>query len=118
MNKVANDLFQHNEQFKKQISQLANSQYQRRSKSYNSIAIFECEDLEQEIWCGLFESHRSNADSMMDVAKQCSETIARRGDRKVGKEHTEEIPISQLGENERHYVENLLYSTVGADSDN
>ena len=117
MNKVANDLFQHNEQFKKQISRLANSQYQRRAKAYNAVSIFDVEDLEQEIWCEIFECDCADADIMYDCAEQCAEKVANRGRRKMGKEHFEEIPVSQLGKDERHYVENLFYSTAGGEEE-
>ena len=116
MNKIANDLFQHDKQFSKQICTLANSQYARRQKAYNAVAIFDVEDLEQEIWCGLFESNCGDNDDMLYTAETYAEKIANRGRRKIGKEQYEEIPISQLEKNERQRTENLLYSTVSADN--
>ncbi len=115
MNKLANDLFRSNEQFRQQISKLAASQYSRRKKAYNTIAIFEVEDLEQEIWCQLFESDCIDSTDMVCVAESCAEKVAQRGIWKMNKDYVAEVPVSQL-DNERRYVENLLYSTVGADS--
>lgn len=115
MNIIANNLFQHNEQFRAQISKLANAQYSRRQKAYNAVAILDVEDLEQEIWCELFESNVDDENDMLISAEKMAEKVAQRGIWKMGKEHFEEIPISQLDRNERRYTENLLYSTVNAE---
>jgi hypothetical protein len=116
MNKIANNLFNQKE-FVKQIADLAKRQYGRRKGAYSAISIFELEDLEQELWCALFESDGSNAEELLDIAEKKAEALAQQGIRKRGNPPMVEIPISQLEENERHYVENLLYSSAGNGED-
>ena len=112
LNKIANGLFE-DKDFTDQISTLAKRQYSRRKGAYATIAIFEIEDLEQELWCALFESDGKSRDELFDIAEKKAEALAQQGIYKRGDPPMTEIPISQLEEDERRYVENLLYSNSG-----
>ncbi len=118
MNKKAHELFDNDKDFVNLINQLAIKQFNRRKTAYAAESLFEAEDIEQELWCAIFESNAKNKDILYEVAKKKAEAIARRGDRKNdGIKGFVEIPISQLPKEERHQMENLFYSSYADDRD-
>jgi hypothetical protein len=107
-------LFQDAE-FTSRISDLARRQYARRRGAYAALSIFEREDLEQELWCTIFECDGDSDKELFLIAEKKAEALAQQGIYKRGDSPITEIPISQLGEDERRYVENLVYSCAGDD---
>lgn len=108
MNKIAEACFQ-KPKYTNYVAALAKSQIGRRRQAYSAVALFEPEDLEQEIWCKLFESNISAIDDFTIYAMRISEQLARRGDRKKKYNGISEIPVSQLCESEYREVWNKMY---------
>lgn len=116
MNKIAADLFRNDAEFKKDIEKLTRYQFHRRKSAYASESIFDIEDLEQELWAGMFESTADSADSLRADAEAHAEKIAQRGMRKNRKAYGPvEVPISQLPDDQRHAMENLFYGSGSFD---
>jgi hypothetical protein len=115
LNKIANELFTNDAEFKAYIKTTATNQIRRRKADYSALSIFDKEDLEQEIWCSLFESNCQDKESLKKRAIDFSENFASKGHRKRGYNDVTEIPVSQLPDAERQMVENLFYS--GGDFD-
>ena len=109
MNKIAKDLFDKDADFKDFVTTLAHKQMARRPVDYAAKAIFEPEDLEQEIWCALFECECADKQSLEIKAEDYAEYIARKSRKK--RCNTVEVPISQLCDKQRGALANLFYSS-------
>ncbi len=109
MNKIANDLFEGDAEFRDYVTTIANKQMARRKKDYHALAIMEPEDLDQEIWCDLFESECADKESLKKRVNDFAEILACRG--RWERSATGESPLSQLTEEQRKAVENIFYSS-------
>ena len=109
LNKIAKDLFEKDIEFRDYVTTTAKAQIKRRQNDYSAMAIFDAEDLEQEIWENLFESECAGRESLEKRVIDFVEGFARKGERKRG--GFAEIPVSQLPDGQRQAVENLFYSS-------
>lgn len=106
------------------VEDVARSQHRRRRRAYNAISVFGWEDLRQELWTKLLERERdgklldifiATIEDFKDYLVSLAEIISWWGRMKL--REMEEIPISQLPEAERAYMENLLYSSNTMEED-
>lgn len=107
MNTIAHDLFRNDVEFVKEISQLARKEFFRRRNTYQAISLFESEDLEQELWLGLFESNKTDREALLQVARNRVRNLSIKGEKR--NEIGQEIPVSQLPKDQRKAIKHLIY---------
>ena len=109
LNKTAKDLFEKDMEFRDFVTTIAKRQMRRRREDYAAMSIFEAEDLEQEIWCDLFESECADKKSLENKVEDFVENFAAKS--RMKREGVVESPVSQLPDRQRQAVENLFYSS-------
>ncbi len=115
MNKIAENLYTSDAEFKDYVTTRAHKQLARRRKDYYAMSIMEPEDLENKIWADLFESDCASRESLESRVIDFVEGLAKKGFRR--RANTEEIPFSQLPEDENRDYENKVYSTNSIDTE-
>jgi hypothetical protein len=95
----------------KKVSSLSRAFFKVYQTEFNSVSIFDVEDLEQEIWCRLFESNsfKGEEGQFESYIDGILKHILEKGSGRIDK--TEIVPLSQLRKHERIKVETLLYGT-------
>ena len=112
MNGKIKELFTQDASFQKEIKQIAQECFRKYKGEYNRVNLFEVEDLEQEIWAELLESSLTSRKGMIAEASRIANKHRMRGDCLPV-----EIPISQLGRNEKTGMDNLFYGNCPNEDD-
>ena len=112
MNGKVKELFAQDSSFQKEIKRIAQEWFREYKGEYNRVNLFEVEDLEQEIWAELLESPLTSRKGMIAEASRIADKH-----RKHGSRLPVEIPISQLGRNEKTGIDNLFYGDCPNEDD-
>ena len=92
------------------VHRLCVKHYRRKMPAFQAMALFECEDVEQELWTRLFESKfKGHLDAFFLFIFGTLSAMCKKGIRRVNR--LQQIPVSQLPEKQREYVERSFYGS-------